>query len=177
EPGGDPRKEVLADRRGGADHHLHVLLLDDGGGGGGVGVGQVVREGGALDGHHVDPVFGQRRRDRLRPLAADQADALTAGEAGELLAGGHADEGGLGEFAVEMLGDDEDVAHGQITFASLWRTFTSSSTDPTFRPPERLGGVSSFLSVTRGFTSAPRSATGISFSSFLRAFMMPGSEA
>src|SRR5262249_58844334 len=104
-------------------------------------------------------------------------EALAAGVAGGLAAGGHADQCGLRELPVDVLGDDEDVRHAQITFASLCSTWTSSCTEPTFRPPVRLGGVSSFTTFSFGATSTPTSATGISFSSFLRAFMIPGSDA
>src|SRR5262249_31381604 len=97
----------------------------------------------------------------------------------ERLARGQTNERGLGELSVKVLGDDQYVIHvgPQMTFASSCRTFTSSGTEPTLRPAARFGGVSSLTVFTRRPTSTPRSATGISFTAFLRAVMMPGGEA
>ena len=136
-----------------------------------------MRERCPVDRHHVDAVLGQLAGQRVDALAEDGREALAARERRGLLAGGDAHQRGLRELAVQVLGDDENVAHAQITFASLCSSWTSSWTDLTLRPPVRLGGVSSFRILRRGATSMPRSATGISFISFFRAFMMPGSEA
>src|SRR5262249_51934771 len=137
----------------------------------GVGIGQVVREGGAVDGERVDAVLGELAGQSADPLPEHGPEALPAHESRHLLAGLEADDRGLRELPVQMLRDDEHVAHAQITFASLWRTWTSSGTEPTLRPPVRLGGVSSLTMRAFGATSTPSSATGISFISFFRAFM------
>src|SRR6185369_3839889 len=122
----------------------------------------------------VDAVLGEVVGERVGALAEDGGDALPAAVLRCLPPGGEPDERGLRELAVDVFGDDENVAHAQITFASLCSTWTSSWTEPTFRPPVRFGGVASFSTFSFGATSTPSSATGISFSSFLRAFMIPG---
>ena len=133
--------------------------------------------GRAVDGDDANAVLREPRREGVDPLAEDGGEATATRERRRLLAGLKADERRLGELPVQVLGDDEDVSHAQITFASSCSTWTSSCTEPTFRPPVRLGGVSSFTMRVRGATSTPSSASGISLSSFLRAFMIPGSEA
>src|SRR5581483_2173886 len=140
-------------------------------------IGEVVRELRVVDRDDVDAVLRELVRERVDALTEDDPDALPAHEPGELLSRGETRERGLRELPVLMLRDDEDVAHDQITFASLCSTCTSSWTEATFRPPVRFGGVSSFTIFTFGATSTPRSATEISFSSFFRAFMIPGSDA
>ena len=72
------------------------------------------------------------------------------------------------------------VDHAQLhafaadTGGKLWSASVSTGDE---NRPARFGGGDTLCVLTRGFASTPSSASGISFSSFLRAFMMPGSEA
>jgi hypothetical protein len=81
------------------------------GGGDRVGVGQVVLEGRAVDGDHVDAVLGELVGERVDALAEDGRGALAAALGRQVLARRDCDERRLGELAVEMLCDDENVAH------------------------------------------------------------------
>ncbi len=141
---GDARQQVLAERGGGGDDDVDALLLDDVADRRRVGVGDVV-----LERRDRRPRRRRRRSRRARsrapsmPLPEDRGDDLAARLGGELLAGGDADQRGLRELSVQMLGEDENVAHDrcpfvQMTLASSCRTFTSSCTEPTLRPAGAL---------------------------------------
>ena len=108
EQGGDARGDVLAERGGG---HEHVAVA-----GGGLGNlrrqhgGQRMRVLGAGDGEHAAHAVDLRR------LGGDRVDAVGEHQHVDRFAlhrdgGAHRARGGGVEFAAEVFGDDQDLAH------------------------------------------------------------------
>merc|ERR1712224_936448 len=90
-----------------------------------------------------------------------------------LLGAGDRARGGLVEFAVEVVGDDQNlVAHSRPFSLSL---LTSSSTDSTLMPPPRSGGATVLTVSSIAARSTPRSSRLVSSIGFFFAFMMSGS--
>src|SRR5262249_5582253 len=114
------RSEVLPERRRGDDDGLEALLLHDVGDGGGVRVGEVVRERGPVDGDDVDAVLREPVGERVDALAENDGGRLAARLLGERLAGRDGDERGLRELAVDVLRNDENVAHDRRVPSLRW---------------------------------------------------------
>ena len=113
---------------------------------------------GSLSGHGTDV------------LAQDQHVDVAA----ELLRGGDGVAGCRLQRGGVVFCNNED-GHAHSTFASFFSFATSSATEPTLMPAERLAGSANFSVFSRGATSTPRSAV-VSFSSgFFLAAMMFGS--
>ena len=153
----DARRHVLADRIGRHDdvavvrRELHDQRRDV--------LGQPVGVGRILGLQHLG--------DALQIAAADLAaspqslPATSTVHVGVHLARGGDGVGDVGaDGLVVMRGDDEN-GHGQITPASFFSLSTSSATVFTLMPPLRLGGSSTFSTLSRGATSTP-SASGAS---------------
>src|SRR3954471_1715980 len=111
--------------------------------------GTVVAECGVFDGdYYVSAVLSQLRgfRSDSRWSDHESVDFASAQPVGELAGGSYSFESDLSHFPATRFDKRKDVRH-QRTFASVWRSFTSSGTaaapSPTIRPAFRSGGSSS----------------------------------
>src|SRR5258708_22914721 len=138
--------------------------------------------------HLGDAVLGDLAGCRLGRIARDDCDRFAAALLRQVEARMNSGQRSLGERSPLMLRENQNVTHfnslrvrdrssRQITLASVWRTATSSCTDATLRPAWRFGGAAIVFILSLGTRSTPRLSAAISFSSFLRAFMIPGSDA
>ncbi len=172
EEGRDPRHQILARGRrrrqemrifrGELDQQRRHILGEP------VIIGRVVGEQ-----HLSDP--GDLRRRLGHGTAIRAGHQHIDLRAGDLLGGGDRVQGRGLQHPIVVFGDDK--SRHQITRASVLSMFTSSSTEPTLRPPWRFAGSSTLRTTRCGVTSMPSASGVVVAIGFFLALMMFGNEA